>query len=206
MALKKAVSDIDKTPDVRRYKRDYEGLLAQLQDPDPVVRRWAAKDLSVYKEAAAALCQRFEQEDDSAVREAIATALAKIGGTEVVSGIIELLRSDDAALRNLVIEVLQEIPQDLEGHIERLLRDLDPDVRIFAINIMGLTTHPKLERWLISVLEEDSHVNVVATALDQLCEIGTEASLPALALVRERFSQEPFILFSAEMAEKRIKG
>lgn len=206
MALKKAVSGIDKTPDLRRYKRDYEGLLAQLQDPDPGVRRWAAKDLSAYREAAATLCQRLEQEEDSAVREVIATALAKIGGPEVVSGIIELLRSDDAALRNLVIEILKEIPQDLEGHIEPLLRDSDPDVRIFAVNIMGLTTHPKLEQWLISILEEDPHVNVVATALDQLCEIGTEASLPALALVRKRFPQDPFILFSAEMAEKRIKG
>jgi len=206
VALKKAVSGIDKTPDLRRYKRDYEGLLAQLQDPDPGVRRWAAKDLSAYREAAATLCQRLEQEEDSAVREVIATALAKIGGPEVVSGIIELLRSDDAALRNLVIEILKEIPQDLEGHIEPLLRDSDPDVRIFAVNIMGLTTHPKLEQWLISILEEDPHVNVVATALDQLCEIGTEASLPALALVRKRFPQDPFILFSAEMAEKRIKG
>jgi|UniRef100_A0A7C3WJI6 HEAT repeat protein len=206
MVLKKTVSDLDKVADVRRYKRDLEGLLAQLQDADPGVRRWAARDLSAYREAAATLCQRLEQEGDPAVREAIATALAKIGGPEVVSGLIELLRSDDAALRNLVIEVLQEIPKDLEGQIEGLLRDLDPDVRIFAVNIMGLTTHPKLEQWLISVLEEDPHVNVVATALDQLCEIGTEASLPALALVRKRFPQDPFILFSAEMAEKRIKG
>ena len=46
-----------------------DSLMAQLADPDPAQRRWAARDLVRYPDAAAALVQRLQSEDDIAVRD-----------------------------------------------------------------------------------------------------------------------------------------
>jgi hypothetical protein len=48
-------------------------------------------------------------------------------------------------------------------------------------------------------------VNVCATALDLLCEVGTEAALEPLTILKERFHQDAYIQFAAELALKRIR-
>jgi hypothetical protein len=64
--------------------------------------------------------------------------------------------------------------------LRSLLADPDPDVRIFVVNILDSERHPEVESWLIEVIETRSHVNVCATAVDLLCEVGTEAAIDRL--------------------------
>jgi len=207
VALKKAQS-VEPHPDnTRSLVRDLPGLLLQLGSDDVNERRWAARDLAQHAAAAApALCQRLEAEPDRATREAIAISLAKIGGAEVVSGLLPLLRSDDAALRCSVIDVLKELPKDVAPQMEALLDDPNPDVRIFVVNVLEALRHPKVEDWLIAVIRMDPNVNVVATALDLLGEVGTESALPALDTVPKRFPDEPFIAFAVNHAIQCIGG
>lgn len=204
MALKKPSGD-QAAEDVRRFTRDLPGLLQQFKSSDPEARRWAARDLAAYREAASTLCRQLEAETDPSVRQAIATTLARLGGANVVQELIPLLRSDDAALRNEVIEILKQLPDDVAPSMEALLDDPEPDVRIFAVNILETLRHPKVEDWLIAVVSTDAHVNVVATALDLLGEVGSEAALPALESVRRRFPDDAFIAFAAQKAERRIR-
>lgn len=204
MALKKPDPLADRTQDVRQYPRDLPGLLEQLSCNEVEVRRWAASDLAQHPTAAVALCQRLEIEADHATREAIAIALTRIGGDSVVNGLLPLLRSDDAALRNCVIDILKELPGDVAPHMEALLDDPNPDVRIFVVNVLEALRHPRVEAWLIAVISMDPHVNVVATALDLLGEVGTEAALPALNNVLQRFPGEPFMDFAVNNAVRRI--
>ncbi len=189
----------------RRRGRSPDDLLRQLSDPDPTARRWAARDLSAHPEAAHALADALERERDPAVREALLDALAAIGGETVAERLVPLLRSEDAALRNAVIEVLQGMPEAVAPHMARLLADPDPDMRIFAADICRSLPHPDTPRWLAELLGRESHVNVVGTALDVLAEIGGPEELPALRAVAERFAGEPFIAFSAKVAIRRIE-
>ena len=208
MALKKPQS-VEPHPDNTRSRiSDLPGLLLQLGSEDVNERRWAARDLAQHACTAAvqALCQRLEPEPDRAMREAIAISLAKIGGTEVVSGLLPLLRSDDAALRCSVIDVLKELPKDVAPQMEALLDDPNPDVRIFVVNVLETLRHPKVEDWLIAVIRMDPNINVVATALDLLGEVGTESALPALDTVLKRFPGEPFIAFAVNHAIQCICG
>jgi HEAT repeat protein len=87
-----------------------------------------------------------------------------------------------------------------------LLADSDPDVRIFAVNILDSRRQPDVESWLIEVIEKDVHLNVCATAVDLLCEVGTEAALEPLLRLKVRFVSEVFIQFAANRAIKRIRG
>lgn len=186
---------------------DLPGLLAQLNSDDVELRRQAARALSQHSTAAVhPLCQRLEIETDKAAHEAVAISLTRIGGDAVVTGLLPLLRSDDAALRNGVIDILKELPADVAPHMEALLDDPNPDVRIFVVNVLEALRHPKVEDWLIAVICMDPHVNVVASALDLLSEVGTEAALTALSDVRKRFPHEPFIDFAVDNAVKRIGG
>jgi tRNA A37 threonylcarbamoyladenosine synthetase subunit TsaC/SUA5/YrdC len=58
---------------------------------------------------------------------------------------------------------------------------------------------------LIEVIERDAHVNVCATAVDLLCEVGTEAAIDPLLQLKARFIREPYIQFAADLALKRIR-
>lgn len=182
-----------------------ESLLGQLSGSHPDERRHAARKLAMYPEAAASLVLRLAEEAEPDVREAIATSIAAIGGREAVEGLIPYLTSDDAALRNTAIEILQHLPGEVARHIHDLLSSPDPDLRIFAVNIMEALAHPQLEQWLAGILRNDPHVNVVGAALNLLSEIATEAVLPAVAEARARFAGEPYIVFACQAVEKRAR-
>jgi HEAT repeat protein len=108
-------------------------------------------------------------------------------------------------LRNEAIEAMKNLPDAVAPIMAGLLADPDPDVRIFAVNILESLRHPDVEQWLIEVISEDEHINVCATAVDLLGEVGSEAAVPALEALKARFPNEPYIVFSADLALKRIR-
>lgn len=192
--------------DERRRERDEVGLKDQLGDANPVARRWAARDLASFEQAAHALVAQLRRETDAPVREAILMSLAEIGSAQAVQGLVECLRSQDAGLRNEAIEAMKNLPEAVAPIMAGLLSDPDADVRIFAVNILESLRHPEVENWLIKVISEDDHLNVCATAVDLLGEVGTEAAMGPLEALKVRFPQEPYITFAADLALKRIRG
>jgi HEAT repeat protein len=206
MAIVKRKEPQEIDTDKRSHPRDREGLVAELADSNPVARRWAARDLAAFPDAAAALVARLAKETDAAVREAILTSLTLIGNRTAVEGLVECLRSEDAALRNEAIEAMKNLPEAVAPIMAGLLADPDPDVRIFAVNILESLRHPDVEQWLIEVIREDEHINVCATAVDLLGEVGSEAAVPALEAIKARFPNEPYIVFAADLALRRIRG
>jgi HEAT repeat protein len=90
--------------------------------------------------------------------------------------------------------------------LKSLLSDLDPDLRIFAVNILESRCDPNVEQMLIGVIEQDINVNVCATAIDLLCELGTEAALDPILRLKKRFPSEAYLQFAADLALKRIRG
>jgi HEAT repeat protein len=189
----------------RRYKRDYDGLISQLGSDDPSERRWAARDLVKYPETVEALMAALTVESEHAVREALFDTLQLIGGEAVITGLITLLRAENAELRNGAIEVMQSMPTAIADHIKELLNDRDSDVRIFAIDILQVLAHPRTPEWLMSVLKKETHINVIATAVDRISEVGTLDMLPEIEDIKRRFSDEPYLTFAVDTAIKRIK-
>ncbi len=203
--IKKQTAHVEsEDQDIRGLERDFIGLVAELDSDDSSVRRWAVRDLMPMPESSQPLVKRLTRENDASVRAAILNALAHLGDSVAVAGLVDCLRSEDAALRNEAIDVLKEVPHAVEPIIGGLLTDEDSDVRIFAVNILESLRHKNVEQWLIGVIEKDTHVNVCSTALDLLTEVGTEQSIPALNLLKNRFSDEPYICFSVDLALKRI--
>jgi HEAT repeat protein len=192
------------TEDARSQARDCSSLVSELENPDPMARRWAARDLADCKDASAALISRLTRESDISVREVILSTLTSLGDDIAVAGLVECLRSEDAGIRNEAIEVMKLLPNEVAPIINGLLVDPDPDVRIFAVNILESLRHPDVELWLIDVIERDLNVNVCATSLDLLVEVGSIKSAAALYRLKERFSDESYIQFAVNLALKHI--
>jgi len=204
MAFIKRQPDATVDSSERKHARDCVGLAIQLSDDNPLARRWAARDLVACPKASGPLVDRLKLETDVSVREVILTALTRIGDDLAVAGLVECLRSEDAALRNEAIDAMKQLPDEVAPLMRGLLDDANPDVRIFAVNILESLRHPEVESWLIDVIEHDAHVNVCGTAVDLLGEVGTAASRAALLRLKIRFSGEPFVQFAADVALRRI--
>ncbi len=204
MSLKKAAPPPDTSDDERHRSRDLAGLLTALSDPDPLARRWAARDLIQYPEVSATLVERLPVETEPSVIEVILTTLTQFADAQSVAGLVDCLRSEDAMLRNAAIAAMQQLPDEVAPLMGRLLDDPDPDVRIFAVDVLESLRHPQVEDWLIRVITQDQHVNVCATAVDLLGEVGSESAVPALLALKQRFADEPYIQFAADLALTRI--
>lgn len=190
--------------DERQSPRDFDGLVRELDSADAAARRWAARDLAVHPKASPPLLRRLQRETEVPVREVILTALMRIADPAAIAGLVACLRSEDANLRNEAIEAMKALPLEVAPIMRGLLVDQDPDVRIFAINILESLRHPDVEAWLIDVIEHEPMVNVCGTAVDLLSEAGSSASRDALERLKARFASEPYIQFAAALALKRI--
>ena len=190
--------------DERRQPRDCASLMLELQNATPTARRWAARDLTDCPGSSAALVQRLQQEDDVSVREVILTTLTSLGDEAAVAGLVACLRSESVALRNEAIEAMKQLPDEVAPIMLGLLADASSDVRIFAVNILESLRHPEVESWLISVIERDPHLNVCATAVDLLGEVGSSAARDPLLRLKARYADEPYIQFATDLALKRI--
>jgi HEAT repeat protein len=204
MALKKSQTSQPLVQEERKAPRDCASLAAQLASTDPMERRWAARDLLECPGATGPLVARLKEEEDLSVREVILTTLTRLGEDEAVQGLVDCLRSQDAALRNQALEAMKQLPEEVAPIMRGLLRDADPDVRIFAVNVLESLRHPSVETWLIEVIERDPHVNVCSAALDLLTEVGTPAAQQALSRVKARFAGEPYVQFVTDLALRRI--
>lgn len=181
-----------------------ESLIADLSSAEPGVRRRAARALAGYKEAAMALVDRLQAETAPSVRDVIFTSLIKLQSAEVASRLIDFLRSEETPLRNGAIEALQEMPDVIEPFVGDLLKDIDSDVRIFAVNVLGALRHKQAPQWLSDLIETEEHINVCAAAVDALAEIGDASVLGNLKDLRDRFADTPFMTFAIDTAIARI--
>jgi HEAT repeat protein len=185
---------------------DLESLLADLAAEKPAVRRAAARSLAAHPEAAMELCDRLEVEVSPSVRAVLFTTLIQSQSPDVAARLADLLRGDDAALRNAAIEALQEMPDAVMPHLEPLLTDDDSDVRIFAVNILAALRHTRASELLADVVRGDPHINVCAAAVDALTEVGDPEALPDLLDARSRFAGDAFMEFAIDAAIRRIRG
>lgn len=185
---------------------DASSQRATLDSPDAESRWTAARALSVDADAVPALAAALGREQVARVREAIVTALMRIGNEASVEAILPYLRSQDAALRAAAIEALQGLPKASAPFMATLLSDGDSDVRLLATELARNMNAHDATRLLCGLIEREQHANVCAAAIDVLTEVGTPQALPALEKCAARFAGTPFLPFAISVAIARISG
>ncbi|WP_432737553.1 HEAT repeat domain-containing protein [Maridesulfovibrio sp. FT414] len=114
------------------------------------------------------------------LQEAADHALRSIGGKGAVQAVVPLLRSDEAPVRNLSMDILREVgAQDFPSLVE-LVHDNDPDIRIFATDILGSTDSFMAVDPLCDALLKDPEVNVRYQAAVSLGDLANPAAARCL--------------------------
>jgi len=135
------------------------------------------------------------------IQEAADSSLRKIGGKETVRAVLPLLRSDEAPVRNLSMDILREVGnQDLSSIIE-LIHDDDADIRIFIADILGSTDSLLAVEPLCDALLKDPEVNVRYQAAVSLGELRMEEAAPCL---NKAISDEEWVQYSVIEALTKI--
>ena len=127
-----------------------------LNSPDAEVRWTAARALGGFAAAVPALAVALGGEQVPRVREAIMTALMRVGNEASVRALVPYLRSDDARQRSAAIEALQCLPEAIAPFMPTLLGDADADVRLLATELARNMPPEDATRVLCGLLEDEA--------------------------------------------------
>jgi HEAT repeat protein len=177
-----------------------------LDSPNPDSRWTAARALTGQADVVPALAVALAREPIPRVREAMMTALIRIGNAASIEVLLPYLRSQDASVRAAAIEALQALPDAIAPFMSPLLSDGDSDVRLLATELARNMDASEATRLLCELIEREQHPNVCAAAIDVLTEVGTPDALPALERCAARFAATPFLPFAVSVAMSRISG
>lgn len=182
---------------------DQAHILSLLAQSDPELIREGAQLAGAMKlaEAIPALVRHITS-PNIGVQEAVDRALRKIGGPKVVHEVIPLLRSDEAPARNLAMDLLRVLGHTDIRALQELLRDDDPDVRIFAADILGSTKSAVAVPSLCQALLNDPEVNVRYQAAVSLGQLPFPESA---ACLNSALDDEEWVQFSAIEALTKVR-
>jgi HEAT repeat protein len=192
--------------EVAPEKPSVETLLSRLDDPDADERREAALGLVGVAEAVPALLARVGAEEDPRVLESLLTTLAAHDTDEVAGGLAVHLASDEAGLRTAAAAALATMPGSVPALLPNLLVAPDHDVRVMTAMVLADLPHPEARTWLLRMICEDPHPNVVTGAIDALLPSATTEDVPVLQDAVLRFPDDPFLRFTVQAALPRLTG
>jgi len=184
--------------------QDSQQILQDLRSDDTdVLRRaaFAAGDVRL-AESIDLLCKAVASANIG-VQEAAEYALRKIRGPQAIKSLLPVLRSDDAPIRNIAMDVLREIGADDLPTLYPLLHDADCDMRIFIADILGSTGNRKAVAPLCDSLLKDPEVNVRYQAAVSL---GNLAFPEAVDCLKQAMMDEEWVQFSVVEALTKIRA
>lgn len=191
---------VEEAPAETPVTEDLATRIAALQDPDPVVRQTAIRALEGKPEALTALATQLAVETDGPTRETLALLLSRADGTDVAGCLLPLLRSRDAELRSITVEILSHQSAGINPRLSSLLSDPDPHFRTHMLMIVKLLPVVEDATVLADLLRNDPDINVVASVLDIIHDRQTEVHLSDMQTLvgslAERFPDQPFIRFA----------
>ncbi len=147
------------------------------------------------------------EEADKRVSTKVAATIANMDPDEApIEKIMDLLKLNNAYVRNLGISILRDFGDSIKYYIVKFLIGDDRDLRIFAINVLGDVDFAESRDMLVELLETEEDINVAMTAVDYMGEIGEEEDIPLLESLKERFIGDFYAEFAVDGAIKLIKG
>jgi len=185
---------------------DAAAVRAALESGSEEQRWYAARAAASLSDTVAAVAEALAREQNSRVREALFTALARIATPQSIEAVLLFLRSDDASVRTGACDALAAMKDAAWPHVAALLRDSNADVRVLACELTRNMPSEHAVPHFCALLDNEPEPNVCAAAIDALAELGRAEALPALARCRERFRATPFLGFAISVAEDRIRS
>ncbi len=136
----------------------------------------------------------------------VASILGKAKLSErLVDGLFSLLEVENAHLRNIAVEILQEQGENLDPFFEKYLDTKLRDTKILIANILGNTKLKKSREYLIKLIQKEDDINIVMTCVEYLGEIGKKEDIALLEALMNKFKDSSFAKFAIEKSIKEIR-
>lgn len=187
----------------------FEELKAYFEDSaNEDMRDYAVEEMINFAEGTSYLVKYISNEEaDKKISTKIASVISAMDPEDApIEEIMELLKLENAYIRNLGISILRDFGNAIKYYIVKFLIGDDRDLRIFAINVLGDVDFAESRDMMIELLEGEEDINVAMTAVDYISEIGEEQDIPLLEEVKNRFADDPYAQFAVDGAIKSIKG
>lgn len=152
------------------------------------------------EEAIPLLCESVKS-SNIGVQEAAEYALRRIRGPKTVAAILPLMKSDEAPVRNVAMDILREIGVDSIDSMQSYLRGEDADLRIFISDILGYCQSHQSAILLADALLKDPEVNVRYQAAVSLGNLAYPESVSALC---QAMHDEEWVQFAVVEALAKI--
>src|SRR5215213_340675 len=164
---------------VRHGSATVDLLMSQLTAEDLEVRRSAIVALGRIGDSSATQALVNTLSDESLALDA-ANALGEIGDPRAVDGLLKLIGSEDASVRQAAVSALNSVmPPPVSERIIPLLHDSDPNVRESAVKIAGYFGYPKAASGLVE-LSRDPNERVRCAAIEHLPFVEEERAFDVL--------------------------
>jgi len=175
---------------------------------DTTEKDYAIEEIIKFHSGGDFLVDYINREDaDKNTSTKIASVISSMDAEDApIEKIMDLLKLDNAYIRNLGISILRVFGDSIKYYIVKFLIGDDRDLRIFAINVLGDVDFAESRDMLVELLETEEDINVAMTAVDYMAEIGEEEDIPLLESLKERFAGEFYVEFAVDGAIKMIKG
>ncbi len=169
---------------------------------------YAIDEISRHEGGGEYLISYIDNEDaDKNLSTKVASVISNMDPDDApIEAIMELLKLDNAYVRNLGISILRDFGNAIKYYIVKFLIGDDRDLRIFAINVLGDVDFAESRDMLVELLETEDDINVAMTAVDYMGEIGEEEDIALLESLKDRFSGDFYAEFAVDGAIKLIKG
>ncbi len=118
---------------------------------------------------------------------------------------LDMLKSENAYLRNAIIVFLQGYGEEIREFIENLINSEDRDIRIFAANILGDLRFEGSVDLLRYLIMKENDVNVLMSAVDYLGEVGSKEDIAILESIKESYKDEPYVVFGVDTAINKLR-
>jgi HEAT repeat protein len=163
-----------------------EEIIPALSSPDESSRCQAIENLQLIQDSKIILYLITALEDSSVrVREQAISALIKVGGQPVAKATASLLNSENVALRNAAVEILENLDESTLEVLESYINSSSVDVTKFALEAVGKILnkspepHLKIFNSLITRLSDDDP-NVSGAAAEALGLAKDDLAIPHL--------------------------
>jgi len=175
---------------------------------DQEQRDYALEEISKFEGGGDFLVDMLNDENlDSQLAAKIASIISNMNPDDApIEQIMDLLKLDNAYIRNLGISILRDFGDAIKYYIVKFLIGDDRDLRIFAINVLGDVDFAESRDMLVELLEDESDINVAMTAVDFMGEIGEEEDITLLETLKDRFEGDFYAEFAIDNAIRLIKG
>ena len=186
--------------------QDAQKYFAQENDSDKV--DYAVEEIAKFDGGGEYLVTYInDDEADKRISTKIASVISSMDPDDApIEEIMELLKLENAYIRNLGISILRDFGNAIKYYIVKFLIGDDRDLRIFAINVLGDVNFAESRDMLVELLETEEDINVAMTAVDYMGEIGEVEDVALLETLKSRFKDDFYVQFAVDSAIKLIKG